>query len=182
MPLRHGEDHRVFDRARVELRGADEVADVFEHDEVQVLRADLLEALLRHACIEVAHAARVELDGLDARVRDSLRVHVGVDVCLHHADAQLILERFKRAQQRHRLAAARRGHQVQQKRSVLLELRAKACGLAVVVGEDALFHLDDLIGFCHIASISFKLISLPCLSHVFSLPQCGQVRPNCTVG
>ena len=60
VPLRHGEDHRVFDRARVELRGADEVADVFEHDEVQVLRADLLEALLRHACIEVAHAARVE--------------------------------------------------------------------------------------------------------------------------
>ena len=55
-------------------------------------------------------------------------------------------------------------------------------GLAVVVGEDALFHLDDLIGFCHIASISFKLISRPCLSHVFSLPQCGQVRPNCTVG
>ena len=88
----------------------------------------------------------------------------------------------QQAQQRRRLAGAGRGHQVQQKRSVLLELHAKACGLTVVVGEDALFHLDDLIGFCHIASISFKLISLPCLSHVFSLPQCGQVRPNCTVG
>ena len=97
---------------------------------------------------------------------------------------QLYMSRNQTGQQaqRRRLAAARRGHQVQQKRSVLLELRAKACGLAVVVGEDALLHLDDLIGFCHIASISFKLISIPCLSHVFSLPQCGQVRPNCTVG
>ena len=78
---------------------------------------------------------------------------------------QLYMSRNQTGQQaqRRRLAAARRGHQVQQKRSVLLELRAKACGLAVVVGEDALFHLDDLIGFCHIASISFKLISRPCL-------------------
>ena len=89
MLFRSGKDHRVFHRTGVELRRANEVADVLEHDEIQLVRPDLAQPLLGHARVEVAHAARVQLDGLHARLADRPRVDVRVNVRLHHAHAQL---------------------------------------------------------------------------------------------
>ena len=147
MPLRDGEDHRVFHRTGVELRRANEVADVLEHDEIQLVRPDLAQPLLGHARVEVAHAARVQLDGLHARLADRPRVDVRVNVRLHHAHAQLAPQALDRTQERRRLAAAGRGHQVQQERPLLSQRRANARRLAVVVGKDALLDLDNLVFF-----------------------------------
>ena len=59
MALGHGEYCDILDRAGVELRRADEVANVLEYREVEVGGAELTEPLLGHARVEVAHAAGV---------------------------------------------------------------------------------------------------------------------------
>ena len=119
VPLRHGEDHRVFDRAGVELRRADEIADVLEHDEVQVLRADLLAGPARVMPASRWHMPPVcSWMDLDARrprwCFASTSESMSASITPMRSSS---LQRFQRAQQRRRLAAAGRGHQVQQKRS-----------------------------------------------------------------
>ena len=151
MPLGDGEDHRVLHSAGVKLRRADKIADVLEDREVDVLRAETLEALLGHARVEVAHAAGVELDDLRAGLFDRGGVHVGVDVGLHHADAKLVLQRGDGRLEGRGLAGAGGAHQIQQEDLVLLELRAQLVGLPVVVFKNALFDFQYAIAF-HIRS------------------------------
>ena len=143
MSLRHGEDHRVFHRAGIKLRRADEIADVFEHREINVGRAELIEPLLGHPGIQMAHAAGVELYALHTRACNRLGVHGGIDVRFHNADAKIVLQLFDRAQKRRRLARARRGHEIEKERLFRLESCADAVGLAVVVGKNALLDLYD---------------------------------------
>ena len=53
VPFGDGEYHGVLRRARVELRRADEVADVFQHDEVEVVSAHLVESLMGHVRVDI---------------------------------------------------------------------------------------------------------------------------------
>ena len=111
--LRNGEDHGVFRGARVKLRRANEVADVFENDEVEIVRSHFRKSLTGHVCVEVAHAAGVQLDHLfNARMRDALGVNVGVYIRFHYADVHFIAELFDRARQGRCLAAAGRRHEI----------------------------------------------------------------------
>ena len=143
--LRHGEDHGVLHGAGIELRRAHQIAHILQHHQVQVLRPQLLQALLRHAGVQVAHAAGVQLDGADPCARHGGGVHVGVDVGLHNADAQLILQPLHGAQQGGGLAAAGGGHQIQQKGPLALQLLADPVRLPVIIGENAFLYLDDLV-------------------------------------
>ena len=146
--LGHGKDHGVFHRAGVELRGAHQVAHILQHHQVQVIGAQLPQSLLGHPGVQVAHAAGVQLDGPDPGVGHGGGVHVGVDVRLHNAHAQLILQALHGPQQGGSLAAARRGHQIQQEGALLFQLLPDPVCLPVVVGENAFLHLDDFI-FVH---------------------------------
>ena len=152
--LGDGEDHGVFDRAGIELRGADEVADVFEDRKVDVLRAETDEALLRHARIEVAHAAGVQLDDLDSGLLDRGGIHVGVDVGLHDADAEFVLQRGDRRLQGGGFAGAGGAHQIQEEGLLPLELLAQLVGLPVVVFKNALLDFQYAIAFHGNTSVS----------------------------
>ena len=124
----------------------------------------------------------MELDALHSGTGDGLGVYGGVDVGFHHADAQLVLQFLDGAEKRRRLAGAGRGHEIEKERFLLLETGADAVCLAVVVGKNAFLDLDDadIIHIQH-ASISFRLISLPCKSTVSPLPHTGHMRPCGTV-
>ena len=140
--LRHGEDHCVFHGAGVKLRRADEVADIFEDGKVDVLRAEPLETLTRHARVEMAHTAGMQLDDLCAAGGDGRRIDVRVDVGLHDTDAQIVLQGVNGRHEGRGLAAAGRGHEVEQEGVILLELFAQQVGLPVVVFKNALFNLE----------------------------------------
>ncbi len=64
--------HRVFHRTGVELRRTYQIAHVFQNSKLHVLRSEALEALARHICVQMAHTARVQLNGLHAGRRNGL--------------------------------------------------------------------------------------------------------------
>ena len=146
MALWHGEDHGVLHRAGVKLRRTHQVPHIFQHHQVQIVRADLPQALFRHTRVQVAHPAGVQLDRPYPGAGNSGGIHVRVDVRLHHAHPQLVLQRLDGPQQRCGLAAAGGGHQVQQERPLLLQCLPYPRCLPVIVGKHALFYFDDLIG------------------------------------
>ena len=92
---------------------------------------------------DVAEAAVVDLQRAHAGgVRHLLRVHAGLDIHVHLADLQLALEHIDQPDQQRRLAAARRGHHVDEERAVLRHHPADRVRFPVVGRKDALFDLD----------------------------------------
>ena len=155
MSLGHGEDHGVLHGAGVKFRRADQVADVFQDGEVHVVHAQALQALTRHARVQVAHAAGVELNDLGAGLLNGGGVHVGINVRLHDADAKLVLQRGDGLAQRGGLAGAGGAHQVEQEHAVLFQLLAQLVRLTVVVFKYALLYLKNSVAFdsaCHLNS------------------------------
>ena len=104
---------------------------------------ETVKPLLRHARVEVAHAAGVQLDDLCAGFFDGRGVNVGVDVGLHDADAELVLQRGDGGLEGRGLAAAGGGHEVEKEGAVALELFAHEIGLAVVAFKYALFYFQN---------------------------------------
>ena len=112
MALRDGENHQIQMCAGVEFRWTDQIAHIFQNDEIQPLQPELAKALAGHGRVEMAHAAGVELDDLCAGLLDSRGVNVGVNVGLHDADAELVLQRGNSRLQGRGLAGAGGGHEV----------------------------------------------------------------------
>ena len=132
-------------RAGVKFRRTDKIADILPTDEIQSLRSKLPQTLAGHGGVEMAHAARVQLNDLRAGARDGVRVDVGVDIRLHHAHAQRPLQQRQQAQQRRRFSGAGRGHQIDETGALRAQLGAKGRGLRVVIGKDALLDLNDAV-------------------------------------
>lgn len=63
-------------------------------------------------------------------------------VGLHDADAQIVLQGVDGRHEGRGLAAAGRGHEVEQEGVILLELFTQQVGLPVVVFKNALFDLE----------------------------------------
>ena len=110
MTLWNRQNHGVLHRAGVELGRTDKVADVFQNHQIETLGAQPGQSLPGHLGVQMAHAAGVQLNGLGAGLGNGAGVHVGVNVGLHHADAQLILQRSNRAAQCRGFAGPRRTH------------------------------------------------------------------------
>ena len=115
MAFGNGEDHGVFHSAGVKLRRTHEVSDVLQDGKIHILDAEVPQPLPRHAGVQMAHAAGVELDDLDAGILDRSSIHVRIDVRLHHADTEIFLQRLDRAAQRCGLAGTGRAHEIEQK-------------------------------------------------------------------
>ena len=143
MPLGHREDHRLDRGARIELRRANQVADVLDKDQVETLVAELGQTLVGHAGVQMAHAARVDLDRLGPVHAHRLGINRRVDVGLDHADLHLAREGINRPREEGRLARARRRHEVDEQSPLLLHASAQLAGIADVGGKDVLFDLDD---------------------------------------
>ena len=142
--FRDGENHYILHRACVKLCRADKVAHVFKYSKVNIPGSKLIEALLGHARIQMAHTAGVELDALYAGGGYLLRVHGGVNVCLHDADTELILQPCNGAHEGGGLAGTGGGHEIHKKGSLLLQLSPEFVGLGIVVGKDTGLYFDYL--------------------------------------
>ena len=143
--LGDGQDHQIQMRAGVKFCRTDKIADILQNDEIQPLRSKLPQTLAGHGGVEMAHAARVQLNDLRAGARDGVRVDVGVDIRLHHAHAQRLLQQRQQAQQRRRFSGAGRGHQIDEAGALRAQLGAKGRGLCVVIGKDALLDFNDAV-------------------------------------
>ena len=144
VPFRDGEDHGVAHGAGVELGRAHEVAHILQDDEIHLREGHVVQPLARHFGVQVAHPARVELDGGDARgLLDLDGIDIAVDVRLHHGHAHLVLDALERTDERGGLSRAGRGHQIQEVNSLAFQFFSEFVGVLVVVREDTLLDLDD---------------------------------------
>ena len=92
--------------------------------------------------------------------------NVGVDVGLHHADAELVLERGDGAAERGGLAAAGGAHQVEQKDLVFFQFGAQLVSLAVVAFKYTLLDLQNAEAFHGDPSSKSLLITSCILSRI----------------
>ena len=141
--------------AGVELRGADEVADVLEDEKVHAFDIKILQGALCHVCVDVAQPAVVDLQGPDARcIRDPLRVERRLDVDVHLGDVDFILQTADQRGEQGGLAGARCGHDVDEEGAVIREHLPDVRRGVVVLCEDIFVYFDDS-DFSHYAFHSF---------------------------
>ena len=88
-------------------------------------------------------------------LRDTEGIHVRIDVRFHHTDLHLIPQKFHGLLQRGGFSRSGRGHQIQKKDSLFLQLVPQQFCLMIIVGKNALF---DLIYLYHLfCSSRFRL-------------------------
>ena len=111
--LGHRENHDGQVLAQVKVDRADQVAHIFDKDDVDVLQADGLveriDSLHNHVALEVAQAARVDLDGGHAGFLHGDGVDVRGDIALDNGTAQagFVTQALVGAQNRGGLTRAR---------------------------------------------------------------------------
>lgn len=71
MPLRHGKDHGVLYRARIKFRGAHKISHIFKDGNIHILDSHASQSLPGHVGVKVTHAAGVELNRPDPRIRNA---------------------------------------------------------------------------------------------------------------
>ena len=111
--LGHREDHDGQVLAQVKVDRADQVTHIFDKDDVDVLQTDGLvegvDGLHDHVALEVAQAARVDLDGGHAGFLHGDGVDVRGDIALDNGTAQagFVTQALVGAQNRGGLTRAR---------------------------------------------------------------------------
>ena len=126
----------------VEAGRADQVANVFDKQDVDVGQVQSMQRVVHHVRVQVAGAAGRDLDRRDALGADALGIILGLQVALDHGDAQFSLERLDRCLQQAGLAGARRRHQVDGEHAVAVEMFAVVQRLMIVLAEQVLQNLD----------------------------------------
>ena len=142
-------------RAGVKLGGADQIADVFEDQQVQTLGVVLRQSAGRHIRVDMAETPVVDLEGADpGPVGDALGVQTAFNVHVHLADVQAALQSVDEGDQRGGLPATGGGHDVQKQRALRGQPAADQFGLAAVFRKDGFVDLNDS-HFAHFAFHSF---------------------------
>ena len=146
----HGEDHGVAGRAGVELGGADEVSDVFEDDEIDFIKVEVVKSLAGHLRVEVAHAAGMQLNGRHSGLLLDLHcIHIAIDVGLHYGHPHLVLYPVNQLDKGGGLTAAGCGHQVEEKNTFVSQFVPKIVRILLVFSKYALFDFNDFY-FVHL--------------------------------
>ena len=132
--LGYGQQHHVEMRARIELGRTYEIADIFKHDEVALVKRRLIECLAHHIRVDMAKSAVVNLHALDAcAFRYTTRVNVGFYVNVHRNHFKFVFQAFEQCGQKSGFAASGRRHNVEKKRALALESRSQLVGGFIVV-------------------------------------------------
>ena len=139
MAFRNGEDRHVFDRTGVKFSGAHQIAHILQNHQIRIIALQTFQALTGHGRIQMAHTASMKLDGFCTGSGNGFGIHIGVNIRLHHADSQFILQKADQPGKCGRLAAAGRGHEVQKIDPLFLQFHPQLIRLRIVVGKDALF-------------------------------------------
>ena len=91
----------------------------------------------------MAHSAGVQLNCLDSRLGDSLRVNIAVYVRFHNAYLDFVFQRGDSCLEGSRLAGSGRGHEVEQEYALLFELAAQLVRLLIVIFKHALLDFKN---------------------------------------
>ena len=142
-------DAEVF--AEIVVGGADEIADVFDDEQVEVGEVGIFEGLGDHQGVEMAGAVGLELDGVDAEGADSVGVAFGFDVAFDDEDFALGGEAADGLFDEAGFAGAGGAQDIEGEKLGPLEDFPVDVGLQLVAMVDAFFqfdfsHLFDLQG------------------------------------
>ncbi len=110
--LRDTENYDFRSFAQIIARGADQVADIFDQQQIDVFQRPVGKRSLDHAGIEMASPAGRNLFHGEAEPRQAHGVVFGLDIAGQHGDALVRRKAFERALQQTRLARARRTDQI----------------------------------------------------------------------
>ena len=91
----------------------------------------------------MAHPAGVELDGLGPGGGHGLGIHIGIDVRLYDADAELPAQRLQKAGQRGGFPGAGGGHEIDKVHPPLPQLLPEGLRLGIIVGKHALLDFEN---------------------------------------
>ena len=145
-------DHDPGVLADSELRGTDEVADVLDHEEVDVVERQVGERGAHHVRIEVTLAAEarggVELGHGNVQRGQPVRIHRPLNVALQHADTHSRKLGDHPFEQR-RLPRSGSAHEVHDLHAGAVEVRPVGLGDRVVRVESL---LDDLVAVVRVAA------------------------------
>ena len=132
-------------RAEFETRGADEIADVLDDEQIELGEVELIERAVQHDRVEVALAPGVDLDGGSRAGRGgAVRVNGGGNVAVHNRDAQFVFETRECLLDQLGLARAGRGHDVDGEHAHRIDAGAILLREAVIGVEDVFDDRDTL--------------------------------------
>ena len=73
--------------AKLEAGGTDQVANIFDDQQIEKLKVKLAEGALQHHCVKVTLTAGVDLDSGCAGGSCPIRIQAGGDVAIDHRQA-----------------------------------------------------------------------------------------------
>ena len=131
--------------AESKFRRADEAANVFHNEQIELRKIELVERALEHDGVEVTFAAGVDLNGgLGARRRGAVGVERGGDVAVHHGHPHPGGKTREGLFDQRGLPGSGRGHQVDGEDSSGVEADAVVLRDAIVGAEDVFYDGDTL--------------------------------------
>jgi hypothetical protein len=119
--------------ADVELSRANQVADIFDEDDIQIIKRQPAHPAMHQPGIEVAAAVGLQLHHRDAQARDPLGVVDGGDVALQHGTAQLGRQPRQQPLQQGGFPTSRAAHDVDHAQTLPGQQRAIVIRRRVVV-------------------------------------------------
>jgi len=126
----------------IEARRTDEIADVFDEQQIEPGKRYIMQCPMYEVRIEVTGRSGRDLYRRHAVRTDAGRVVVGFQITLDHADAIPMPKRHDRRFQQRGFSGARRGHEVNREHAVLVEVFAVVHRDLVVGGQQILQHVD----------------------------------------
>ena len=147
VPHRHAQQHDIAGGPCVKFRRADQISHILQKQQIHGIQVDGIQRGLQHGRINVAVPAGADLYGQCPSLLDLLSVHHGLNVRLHHTDAQLVPQPPDRVQQQSCLTGSGRGHHVDHEGLVLFQPGTQLVGQLVIFRQDLL--LDVNILNCH---------------------------------
>jgi len=129
--------------AEVERGGTHEIADILDEQQIKPRERQLMQSLVYEICVEMTGGARRNLHGRYAASTDARRVILGLQVALDDRDPVALGQRVDGGFKQRGLSRPRRGHQIDDQDTVLIEVRAIMRGETVVRAAQIAQHLDD---------------------------------------
>ena len=112
IPLGDRSDEYILMRAQFEVCRADQVADVFDQQQVEFREFELLEGIAQHDRVEVALTTGVDLDGRGPGGSGPVGVDAGGDIAIYGGNLETLSYSLERLFDERGFASAWGGHQV----------------------------------------------------------------------
>ena len=118
---------------QVEAGRAHQVTDILDEHEIQTVQLQVMQGIVHHVGIQVAGAARGDLDRLHATLADPAGIVLGLEVTLDDGDGEFLAQGIDGGLEQGGFTSAGGGHQVDGQYAVLVEVLAVVRGRMIVL-------------------------------------------------